>query len=107
MFTFGPLIIGLLFYMIAVFIAGDGEEIAEYLVLFVLLGVPLVIIHLRSDGFGFFSIASIIVFWILIIAVTYVFIDQGFNKTLVYLGSLFIVAAFTMACAYPKEKYCY
>jgi hypothetical protein len=93
MFTFVPFILGLLLY-------NNGEVREEYKIILIIslifVGGPLVIIHFRDD-WNLFSIAAIIVFWIVIFPLTF-----NYNN---YLGSIVMVVAFIIACAYPKKKY--
>jgi hypothetical protein len=105
MFTFGPVIIGMVIHYISLkdeFHEDLLTTLLAGLILYLVFGVvPLLIIHIRN-WWGFFSVASIIVFWLALLPSTFLLAEVN---TLSYWGSLAMVAAFIMACAYPKDKY--
>jgi len=63
-------------------------------------GIPLVIIHFRDDT----RIPPIVIFIIALLLLTFG-MSNDFDNPFFYLGSLAMVVALIMACAYPKEKY--
>jgi len=101
-FTFVPIIVGVVLYHIG-FLVGDtyGGDLNLILV-FLFLVIPLITIHFRDCcDWGFFSVSSIVVFWIAILVITF----NNDDHTFFALGSLSMIVAFIMSCAYPKDEY--
>jgi len=98
MLTFVPFILGMLLYVI-----GDHSNRLDFVILnliaaLIFFGIPIVRIHFRDE---ILPVISIIIFILAIILKTIFLLQDNEN----ILGSLAMVAAFTMAIAYPKDKY--